>query len=82
MVAHRLVSINNSPVGQFIRRSLEYNPTINPFTNLVRLLHVRGRDATEFNTYTTELNRSMSIHPVYTTSIFIPDYQIQRMSFS
>ena len=43
-------------------------------------LRERGRDATKFNTYTTELNRSMSIYPVYTTDKFIPDYQ--RMSFS
>ena len=39
-----------------------------------------SRNVTKFNTYTTELNRSMRIHPVYTTNKFIPDYQ--RMSFS
>ena len=80
IIAHRLVSENNGPVYQFIRRSLEYNPDINPFSNLVSLLRERGRDVTKFNTYTTELNRSMSIHPVYTTVKFIPDYQ--RVSFS
>ena len=77
--AFRLLSENNIPVYHFIVKSLQYN-TVNPFSNLIHVINEKSRNATKFNTYISELNITMDVHPIYTSNTFIPDYQ--RQSFS
>ena len=52
----------------------------NPFTTLADSIRDRPLLATKFQTYKNELNLSLNVHPIYKSSIFIPDYQ--RQSFS
>ena len=57
-----------------------YNVEVNPFLDLVNVIHEKARYATKFNTYVSELNVTMNVHPIYRTNMFIPDYL--RESFS
>ena len=79
-LAFRLLAENNIPVYQIIMGFLQFNTDINPFFKLTNIINEKAQNGTKFNNYINQLNRSMSLHPVYTTSLFIPDYQ--RESFS
>ena len=78
--ALNLLNENNIPAYQAILRSIQYNSHTNPFSNLSNMLRDKARHATKFNTYISELNKSMGIHAIYTSNAFIPDYH--RESFS
>ena len=79
-VALKLLSDNNIPVYHAILKFSQYNINVNPFFYLKNTINERAPNATKFNTYISDLNPSLDIHPVYTTNVFIPDYQ--RISLS
>ena len=61
-------------------RNLAYNTECNPFSNLEIFIIGKASHGTKYKTYKDELNRSLEVHPVYKTNIFIPDHE--RTSFS
>lgn len=77
---YRLCSDNNTPAFQCLSKCLSYDINCNPFTALADSIRDRPLLATKFQTYKNELNLSLNVHPIYKSSIFIPDYQ--RQSFS
>ena len=58
----------------------QYKINVNPFFYLKNAINERAPNATKFNTYISDLNPFLDSHPVYTTNVFIPDYQ--RISLS
>ena len=70
----------NTPGFRFIERSLLWNSNENPLDNIATYVRERMAGATKLATYITELNPSMTMHQVYRTMKFIPDYK--RESFT
>ena len=52
----------------------------NPFVAIADSIKDRALTSSKFHVYANELNISLNVHPIYKSSIFIPDYQ--RQSFS
>ena len=57
-----------------------YIPANDPFQNIINCIRAKPVDATKMYTYANVLNTTMEVHPIYTTNMYIPDYQ--RESFS
>ena len=71
---------NNTPGFQYISKCLRYDIGLNPLSAIVETIKARCANSTKYRTYATVLNPSLSLHPIYDTSIYIPDYQ--RVAFS
>ena len=72
----------NTPGYRFLKKTLELQPEIDPFEKIANMIteKANNRNATKFSTYINDLNPNMTVHPVYVTKKYIPDYQ--RVSFS
>ena len=79
-IVYNICSENNTPGFIFVRKSMSYDCSADPLIEIANLVRTRSTNATKLSTYVTELNDSLSVHPVYLTKKFIPDYQ--RESFS
>ena len=73
MHIYKLCQESNTHAYKFTSKSLVYNNNLNTFNDLLNLIHVKSLNGTKFNTYKNELNLAMTLHPVYTINIFIPD---------
>ena len=71
---------NNTPGFRHLSKSLTQNTNMNPFLGLARIINEKSANGTKFNTYVSELNIMLALHPIYTTETFIPDSL--RKSFS
>ena len=78
--AFRLCNEGDTQAYRFMSRNLAYNTECNPFSNLENFIIGKASHGTKYKTYKDELNRSLEVHPVYKTNIFIPDHE--RTSFS
>ena len=76
----RLLSDNKIPLYQFISHALQFDTNSNPFSNLKTVINEKAVNRTKFNTYVSKLNTPLTIHPIYLTSAYIPDYQREAFS--
>ena len=79
-VAFGMCKDNNTLGFQYISKCTAYNIGHNPLSDIVELIRAQCAGSTKYRTYATVLNPSLSLHPIYDTSIYIPDYQ--RVAFS
>ena len=56
-------------------KCIGHNPVDNPYQNLVNSVYMKSNHGTKMNTYVNTLNTTMSVHPIYTTNVYIPDFQ-------
>ena len=72
----------NTPGYRLLKKTLDMQPVIDPFEKIANMIteKVYNTNVTKFSTYLSDLNPNMSVHPVYETKKYIPDYQ--RMSFT
>ena len=77
---YKLCRDNNTPAFQFLSKSLSYDLNLNPFVAVTDSIRDRAPTSTKLYTYLNELNLSLTVHPIYNSSMYIPDYQ--RQSFS
>ena len=70
----------NTPGFKYISKCLRYDIGLNPLSAIVEAIKIRCADSTKYRTYATVLNPTLSLHPIYDTNIYIPDYQ--RVAFS
>ena len=76
----RLCQVNNTPAYKALSNCLRYNFRNDPLVSLRNSISDRALQSTKFNTYMSQLNTSLSLHPIYVTQKYIPDYL--RESFS
>ena len=76
--AHAVCTAENTPAARFVRAALEHHlePPLEGVARTIR----ESVDATKFSNYCSRLNPGLSVSPVYTTEVYIPDYQ--RTSFT
>ena len=77
---YNLCRNNNTTAYRFISEYMQPYANTNPFVDLVNDINAKKLQSTKFKTYAEELNVNMSLHPIYTTNAFIPDFL--RESFS
>ena len=77
---YRLCSDSNTPAFKSLSKSLNFDTNVNPFAAIADSIRDRASISSKFQTYTNELKIFLNVHPIYKSSIFIPDYQ--RQSFS
>ena len=75
---HGLCGRYNTPSSKFIREALNYTE-VDSISALVENMQERV-GSTKIVTYTSVLNAQMTVHPVYSTNDYIPDYQ--RVAFT
>ena len=68
----------NAPAAAFIQRSMEYRRTTQ--LDAVKEDVRRNANKTKFRTYAEAMNPELSVHPIYMSREYIPDYV--RQSFS
>ena len=80
MFTFRLCNEHNTTAYRYMSRYIGHTAAVNPFQNLINCIYRKSSNATKLYTYVNILNTAMEVHPVYTTSTYIPDYE--RESFS
>ena len=75
---HAVCAAANTPAARFIRAALEHHPEP-PLEGVARMVR-ENVNATRLSNYCNRLNPELSVSPVYTTEIYIPDNQ--RTSFT
>ena len=73
--AFRLSNMHSTTAYRFMSKCIGHNPVDNPYQNLVNSVYMKSNHGTKMNTYVNTLNTAMSVHPIYTTNVYIPDYQ-------
>ena len=71
---------NATPGYRYLSNILEQDTHLDALQLIGDEVRLRAEHSSKFNTYSSELNSSLSVHDVYRTDKFIPDYC--RVSFS
>lgn len=71
---------NSTPGYRFLSNILEQDTHPDSLQHIEDEVRLRAEHSSKFNVYLSELNPSLSVHDIYTTTKFIPDYC--RVSFS
>ena len=69
----------NTPGFRFIQGTIIRDESVNPVEKVINYIRENSQ-ATKMNTYVTELNSPMTVHNIYNTKTYIPDYM--RESFT
>ena len=79
-IVYRLCQQANTPGYRFLSNALETDININPLEQIVTGIRNKPVEATKFETYKTQLNPSLTVHPLYTEKIFISDHKRQAFT--
>ena len=79
-VAYQLCREANTPGLKFIEKAVRDENVGDSLRRVVENVQDKAVGATKLTTSITELNPTMTVHQVYTTNEFIPDYK--RVSFT
>ena len=80
MFTFRLCNEHNTTAYRYMSKYIGHTTSDNPFQNLINCIYRKSSHATKLYTYVNILNTTMEVHPVYTTSIYIPDYEREYFS--
>ena len=70
---------DNTPGYRFMRQALQYD-CANPLNNIATRIRAKPQTASKFLAYRTELNHTLTVHRVYQTKEWIPDYKRQAFT--
>ena len=70
---------DNTPGYRFMQQALQYDCT-NPLSSIATRIRGKPQTASKFLTYRTDLNRTLTVHGVYQTKEWIPDYKRQAFT--
>ena len=79
-IVYRLCQQVNTPGYRFLLNALEVNVNANPLNEIVSSIRNKPVEATKFETYRTQFNPLLAVHPLYKESIFIEDHKRQAFS--
>ena len=75
-----LCRIANTPAFRFLERSALWESPNDPLIRIKQLIRTNAPGASKLTTYTSIMNPTMTIHPIYSCSTFIPDYKRESLS--
>lgn len=65
---------HNTRGYRFLRKAREFDDSVNPLEPIKTIIHNQPESSTKYVTYRSVLNPSLSVHKVYSSSEYIPDY--------
>ena len=79
-LAFKLCETANTPGYKFLSQALRYDTNVNPLDRLRRRIMDKPQNASKFVTYRTQINPGLSVHSVYESKNYIPDYKRQAFT--
>lgn len=79
-LVYQLCREANTPGFRFLERLSMEDENTNPVEKVADYVRMKAASASKLNTYVTDMNPNMTVHPVYVTKVFIPDFK--RESFT
>ena len=70
----------NTPGYRFLRNSFQFDTTTDQLHGIKQLIMNKPVTATKYYTYKTELNPDLSLHEVYSSRDYVPDYVRQAFT--
>ena len=70
---------DNTPGYRFMQQALQYD-SVDPISSIAMRIREKPQTASKFLTYRTELNSALTVHKVYQTKEWIPDYKRQAFT--
>lgn len=64
----------NTPDYRLLSNELRQNGELNSSDKISNFLRERSANANKFNTYVSDFNPSLSVHKVYSTDMYVPDF--------
>ena len=78
-LVYRICSEAKTLGAQFLDRYLDII-IVNPLEKMTEAVREKAHGATKLTNYITNVNQTITVHSVYTSKVFIPDYK--RESFT
>ena len=79
-VVYDLCRRENTPGYRFLSKEISLVPDNDHLDKIKQVIRDTPNSATKMTTYKSDLNPTLTVHKVYTTQAYIPDYQ--RESFT
>lgn len=74
-LVYQLCREANAPGFRFLERLSLEDENTNPVEKVADYVRMKAASASKLNTYVTDMNPNMTVHPVYVTKVFIPDFK-------
>ncbi len=79
-VAFELCRVANTPGYQFVMKALQYRDNVNPLDIVKMRIREKPETASKYVAYRSVINPELSVHPVYVSNEFVPDYKRQALT--
>lgn len=79
-VVYELCRVAGTPGYRFMTQALTYSCNDNPLEEVKRRVRGKPPTASKYISYSTTINPQLSVHPVYTSTKYVPDFKRQSLT--